>query len=266
MSIFDSIILGVMQGVTEFVPVSSTGHLILARELFGLPLVGTLAFDAVLQLATALSIAVYFWDDIVNVCVALWRRVRRVRINSHEDDAGVLLFALAFGTLPAVVAGLLLESYMDTAFRTPVVVAVALVVGAVVMASAEYVGRQRDVLTKRGGFIVGLFQVLALIPGMSRSGSTIAGGLFVGLTRDAATRFAFLLGFPILFGSGIKKLIDIGTNGFGNVFLPLAIGSLTAFFVGLVVIHYLLRFLRGHTLYAFVAYRLALAVFVLVVL
>lgn len=256
MTILDAVLLGVVQGVTEFLPISSSGHLIIARAIFGFSGEGGLAFDAVLQLATALAILVYYAKDLWGLCTGFIRK---------EESALKEVFFLGIATIPAVLLGLFLESYMESAFRSTALVAGTLLMGAGVMAFGEWwMKRQAHAeLSARGAIGIGLFQSLALIPGMSRSGMTIAGGLIMGLTREAATRFAFLLGIPILVGSGGKKLIDILDGVEGSVALaPLFWGSITAFVVGLVVIHYLLKYLRTNTLMVFVWYRVILALIV----
>jgi undecaprenyl-diphosphatase len=289
MDIFQSIILGLVQGLTEFIPVSSTGHLIIARKLMGLDLYGSLSFDAILQLATGLAVLVYFGKDIWNIV-----KKRNVKL------IGILIL----GTIPAVTLGLLLQDYMDTVFRGTNVVALALIAGAVLFYFAEKWSRQKNTehnrplapsLTNEGGesnvetseisserlgtplsgedfsevsttkgFSIGLFQCLALIPGFSRSGSTISGGLFVGLNRESATRFSFLLSLPIIFGSGLKKMLDLYQGGaLAQVESSLFIASLFAFISGLLAIHYLLKFIKKHSLNYFGVYRIILAVIIL---
>jgi undecaprenyl-diphosphatase len=220
----------------------------------------------VLQLATALAVLVYFWKD----------------LRAVVSRSSAMLWALVAGTVPAVLAGLFFESYLDTALRSGHVVAWALIAGSVLFFAAEryaaWLVRKRASATTPGGltdapavvspgvsvkrgFIVGCFQVLAFIPGMSRSGSTISGGLFAGLTRDQAIRFSFLLSFPILFGSGLKKMLDLSTGGLIDA--PLIVGSVVAFLVGLASIHFLIVYLRTHTLNVFIVYRIVLAILVL---
>ena len=268
MDFIQSAILGLVQGLTEFIPVSSTGHLILAREIMGLDLVGTLSFDAILQLATGLAVLLYFWQDI-------WHIIK------NRDYK--LILVLVISTIPAVILGLLLNDYMDTTFRAPGVVAVTLVLGAVLFYVAEKFGRERPEilspfngvpnhsesisgLSLRRGLVVGLFQCLALIPGMSRSGSTISGGLLAGLNREVAIRFSFLLSLPIIFGSGLKKVWDLSqiNQGFTLIDLEksLIIASIFAFLSGLLAIHFLLKFLKNHSLNYFGVYRIILAVII----
>jgi undecaprenyl-diphosphatase len=237
--LISNIILGVVQGLTEFIPVSSSGHLILVRE-FLVVHGNDLAFDAVLQLATILAVGVYFWKDLWALLYD-WRKLKIVII----------------ATIPAVVLGLLLENYMETVFRNVLLVAIMLVVGSFIMLLSEYFAKKDKRLGLKNGFIIGLFQCLALIPGMSRSGMTISGGLFTGLDRETATRFSFLLSFPIIFGSGLKKAFDIQTFD-----LSFGLAFLTAFIVGLAAIHFLIKFLKHHSLRTFAWYRILLACFI----
>jgi len=270
MNFIQSAILGLVQGLTEFIPVSSTGHLIIARKLMGLDLVGTLSFDAILQLATGFAVLIYFWRDI-------WNMIK------NRDFK--LISVLIIGTIPAIILGLFLSDYMDTVFRGTHVVAVSLILGAVLFYFAEKFtketfGRPSERLgtplsgeglpsgseiSVKNGFVVGLFQCLALVPGMSRSGSTISGGLFAGLTREVAARFSFLLSLPIIFGSGLKKVFDLYQGGLlYQAESSLIIASIFAFISGLLAIHFLIKFLKNHSLNYFGVYRIILAVIILI--
>lgn len=262
MGIFDAIILGVVQGITEFLPISSSGHLILMRELLGIETVGSLAFDAVLQLATTFAVILYFSKDLWSIGQTALRKLGRLPVNQKDLT---LLYALLIGTVPAIIAGVLLESYMDTVFRSSIIVAGVLVAGSLLFIYAEWVYYNtvpQNNLTRLTGFKIGLFQCLALIPGMSRSGATIAGGMLLGLSRTEAARFSFLLSIPILLGSGGKKLIDLIGSTETTSFVALAAGSAIAFLTGLWAIHFLLSFIRTHSLWPFIWYRLLLAAFV----
>lgn len=269
MEIVNSVILGVVQGLTEFIPVSSSGHLILARELLGMNVEYSLAFDAVLQLATTFAVLVYFRKDIFNLAKNFFKFISRKFVETKDL---ILLKAVIAATIPAVVIGLLIEDSMDTAFRSPLLVAGTLIVGGLIMFFAEVFskrfaeknnGEKFDLSVKRG-IGIGFFQALALIPGFSRSGMTISGGLFFGLKREDATRFAFIMAFPVLLGAGSKKLLDLGSDGLLNsVGFELFFGSLASFLVGLLAIHFLVTFLKKNTMNAFVVYRFVLAAFVL---
>lgn len=249
--------LGAIQGLTEFLPISSSGHLIIARELFGFQTEFGLSIDAILQLATSFAILVYFSQDFFRVVSSAFKWLSGKVVSS--DDA-ILAKALTVGTIPAVILGLLLEDIMETSFRNAELVGWTLLLGAGLFWVAERLSKGKRELNVRRGFWIGMFQALALIPGMSRSGSTIAGGLLLGLTREKATRFGFMLGFPIIFGSGMKKLFELESGGeLVALGLPLLLGALTAFVVGLAATHFMVRYLKNHTLNIFIAYRIALA-------
>jgi len=263
MDITNAVILGVVQGLTEFLPISSTGHLILIRDFLHITDEHALAFDAILHLATASSVILYFWRDIMGLLNTLLRILGRLPVNPRDV---ALLSALIVGTIPAVVLGLSLESIMESTFRDPLLVAGVLVMGSVFFMFAEHVysgDRKSKQVDTKMGLKIGLFQSLALIPGMSRSGASIAGGMLLGLSRSDAARFAFLLAVPVILGAGAKKLLELAT--LSDVAIPwtsIGIGAVTAFFVGLIAIHFMLAFVRSHTLWPFIWYRIILASFV----
>lgn len=259
-----AIVLGLVQGLTEFLPISSTGHLILVREIFPNAHQGgsDLAFDAVLHLATTAAIVLYFWRDLIGLLHTALRFVGRLPVD-HRDM--MLLKALLYGTVPAVIAGFLLEDLMENTLRSPLIVAFVLILGSAIFAYAEYmyvIRGGKGSVTPITGFKIGLFQVLALIPGMSRSGITISGGLILGLSRVEAARFAFLLALPVMLGAGSKKLIELMTTEGTTEWSPVIVGALTAFFVGLGAVHFMMNFMRTNTLWPFIWYRLLLAIFV----
>lgn len=263
MDILSAIALGFTQGITEFLPVSSSGHLILIHSLLGVTDDTSLAFDAILHFATALAVIVYFFEEIFVLIQTVLRKLGKLPVNEKDFT---LVKALLIGTIPAVVLGALLESYMDTIFRNPVLVAIVLIVGSCFFMYAEYIYQnnfhtgETDVKT---GFKIGLFQTLALIPGMSRSGATIAGGMILGLNRSDAARFSFLLALPVILGGGAKKMLELLTSHTEVVWTPIFAGALTAFAVGLCAIHFMITFIRKHTLWPFIWYRITLACFVL---
>lgn len=263
MDFLNSLLFGLLQGVTEFLPVSSTGHLVLLHAILGEGQ-NDLAFDAVLQLATVLAVVIYFRRDLFDMANAVLRRLSRLPVNQKEIT---LAYALMLGTLPAVVLGLLLESYMEAAFRRPLLVAGVLLGGSALFAAAEwrYARRPRqDKMTLKKGWLIGLFQCLALLPGMSRSGASIVGGMLLGLSRSEAARFSFLLAVPIIAGSGLKKLLDLLVADNPVDWGSLSLAALAAFLSGLLAIHFLLSFVRRHTLWPFIWYRVVLAAFVIV--
>ncbi len=264
MTTLNSVVLGLVQGISEFLPVSSTGHLVLIHSLFGTTEYD-LAFDAVLHLATILAVVIYFRRDIFTLTNTLLRRLSRLPVNQKEIT---LAYALMIGTVPAIIVGLLLESYMEALFRQPLLVAGFSIVGSILFMYAEwrYLNKVRDDrITMKKGLYIGLFQCLALLPGMSRSGATLVGGMLVGLSRSESARFSFLLAIPIIAGSGLKQLIDLQsadvTFDWGGLFLATSV----AFFAALLAIHFMLGFVRRYTLWPFVWYRIILAGLIILV-
>jgi undecaprenyl-diphosphatase len=281
-----SIILGFVEGATEFIPVSSSGHLIIARQILGDNGAGGLAFDAVLQLATSCALLLYFWKDVMRLIRIAWvwlRSLGRSDLPKPEQKEKTLLFAIVLGTIPAVVFGLLLEKKMETVFRNIHLVALTLILGSILFWFAQRRSKQTptpdlgEITPKSGvgvkkltlgrGIIIGFYQCLALVPGVSRSGATISGGLLEGLSQEEAVRFSFLLSLPVLFGAGLKKLFDVRhllfTTGYGS---SLLLGSITAFVVGFLAIRFLMRYLKTHDLTVFIWYRIALAIAILLIL
>lgn len=256
-----AIILGFVEGATEFIPVSSSGHLIIFREILGAKDFGGLAFDAILQLSASMALIVYFWKDVVYLVKSVWQMIRRKKLERLEDQ--ILLYAILLGTIPAIIFGLLAENWMDTIFRNTELVALTLVLGSILFWYAEKIAKQNEVISISRGIIVGLFQCLALVPGVSRSGATISGGLIAGLNKDDAVRFSFLLSIPILFGAGLKKVFEIRQDLFSSdLGSPLLFGCITAFITSLVAINFLIKYLKSHDLSVFIWYRLALAIII----
>lgn len=265
MDILSAIILGAVQGATEFLPISSTGHLILMRSVLGVTDGNALAFDALLHLATALAVIVYFRTDLWLLLQTLLRALGRMPVNTRDMT---LIKALILGTIPAVILGLLLESFMESTFRNPLLVAGVLVLGSFFFMFAEYVYGKREQkgdITATKGFKIGFFQSLALIPGVSRSGASIAGGMLLGLSRVEAARFAFLLSIPVILGAGGKKFLELLAADALVSWMPIAVGAVASFIVGILAIHFMLSFVRRHTLWPFIWYRIVLAAFVTLV-
>lgn len=257
MTIITSIILGIVEGATEFIPVSSSGHLVIVRQILGINNNTGLSFDAVLQLATTLALVVYFWKEILQLASTFFALIFRKNISNKDKT---LLYSIIFGSIPAVIFGLLLEKQMDTIFRNVSLVYLTLILGSILMGFAQGYGKEKGEMSIGKGMVVGFFQCLALVPGVSRSGATISGGLIAGFSKDEAVKFSFLLSIPILIGSGLKKLFEVKsllfTTGFG---LPLLTGSITAFVVGFISINFLIKYLKKHSLNVFIWYRVALA-------
>lgn len=263
MDIGASILLGIVQGITEFLPVSSTGHLVLIHSLLKIEDSSSLAFDAMLHLATAGAVIVYFFDELYVLFQAVLRKFGRLPVNERDIT---IVKALAVGTIPGALLGIFLESYMDEVLRSPFVVAGMLVFGALLFMYAEYVYENSfhtGELNVKTGFKIGLFQTLALIPGMSRSGASIAGGIILGLNRSEAARFSFLLALPIILGAGGKKLFELISSPVAVDWVAIGIGAFVAFAVGLAAIHFMLTFIRKNTLWPFIWYRIILAAFII---
>ena len=259
MSLIHAVILGIVEGLTEFIPVSSSGHLLLVHTFLGVT-PNDLAVDAVLQMGTIFAVLLYFRKELWRLCVTFFRLITLRQVDEKEKS---ILTAIIVGTVPAVCFGLLLEGYISTTFRSPTVLVIGLLFGSALMFLAERVIRTNFVsVNPKKGFLLGLFQSLALLPGVSRSGATISGGLFLGLSREDATRFSFLLSFPIIVGAGLKELLDL-RHVTGGISLSLGVGSFVAFLVGLLSIHILIRYLRTHSLHVFIYYRLLLAIAIL---
>jgi undecaprenyl-diphosphatase len=264
MSVATAIILGFIEGITEFLPISSSGHLIIARDLFHWQGSTDLAFDAVLQLATIMALIFYFHKDILHLLGQFFKMISGKIIDAKDKT---MIWAIIWGTIPAIIAGLLLQKYMETTFRSAFLVCIVLIIGSGVMFLAEKYATKNKDLTVKKGILVGFFQCLALVPGFSRSGATISGGLFMGLNREEATRFSFLLSIPIILGSGLKEFVSLAHTGFlATNNLNLFFGSLTAFVVGIFAIEFLMKFLKKNSLDVFIYYRVILAVVVMSVL
>lgn len=260
MTILQAIILGLVQGLTEFIPVSSSGHLVLLHEALGIS-EGGLTFDVALHFGTLMALIVYFHKDIVLLIQGLLGR----------NDYRRLAWWLAAATIPAVIGGVLLEDAAETAFRSPRLVAVTLISVAFLMLAAERFAKryQNKIKLKqvagRQAIAIGIAQATALVPGVSRSGATITTGLFMGLDRVAATRFSFLLGIPIMVGAVAKVMTDDGVfSQISDESGMFAVGIITAFLSGLFAIRFLLRYLAHHTLAIFAYYRIGLGVLTLV--
>lgn len=260
MSILQAIILGLIQGLTEFIPVSSSGHLVIAHEFMGVTANG-LAFDVALHIGTLLALLIYFHKDI-------WQITKAVFVKSEQTK---LAYMLLIATIPAVIVGILLESAAESAFRSVRLVAVNFIVVSFLMLGAEWwyknkVPKKTELnnVKPKQAIAMGLAQAAAIIPGISRSGSTILTGLFAGLDRVAATRFSFLLGIPITFGAILKVLSEGSTlQTITNEKQIFAVGITTAFISGLFAIVFMLRYLAKHGLNIFAYYRFAVGVGIL---
>jgi undecaprenyl-diphosphatase len=251
------VVLGLVQGLTEFLPISSSAHLRIVSEVFFGRDAGA-AFTAVTQLGTEAAVLIYFARDIGRLTLA-WLRGLTNR-NARRDPDYRLAWLVIVGTLPIGVLGLAFEDQIQTAARNLWLIATTLVAFGALLGLAERVGRQKVDLERMSvgqGLCLGLAQAMALIPGVSRSGGTITAGLFLGLTRRAAVRFSFLLAIPAVVASGIFQLPDV-FRGDGPSGPQLVVATLIAFGVGYAAIAWLLRYIEHHSVYVFVWYRIAL--------
>jgi undecaprenyl-diphosphatase len=275
MTLIQAIVLGIVQGLTEFLPISSTAHLRIIPALFGWHFhYGNKStndpgapFTAVIQLGTTLAIVIYFWRELLHVTVAWVRGLYDKSVRSSLEYR--LGWYLILATLPVGVIGLVFSNQIETGARNLWLIATALIALALLLAAAEKVGRRErdeEELNTTDAVVVGSAQALALIPGASRSGTTITAGLFRGLTREAAARFSFLLSIPAVVLSGGYEAINHAKdkNGPGGGLTGVAL--VFAFVVGLASIAWLMRWLSGHSTFIFVYYRLGLGVLILVLL
>ena len=263
-----AVLYGVVQGLTEFLPVSSTGHLRLVQAWLNpnVNQAGFTAFTAVIQLGTTLAVVLYFWRELLHIAVAWLRGLvdRSVR-DSLEYRMG---WYLILATIPVGVFGLIFSHQIETGARNLWVLAIALIVMALILLLAERIGkrtRNEEEINSRDAVVVGAAQALALIPGVSRSGSTISGGLFRGLDRLTAARFSFLLAIPAIVASGLFEARKIGEPSAPGVGVTL-VATVIAFGVGLASIAWLLRWVGRHSTLIFVWYRIALGALVIILL
>jgi undecaprenyl-diphosphatase len=268
-TIGQAVIMGIVQGLTEFLPISSSGHLLVLPFLFGWtdPFITSLAFSVMLHIGTLVALLVYFRTDWFRLVPAGFAAVRDRSFRGDPDRR--LAWLLVAATIPAAIAGYLLNDLIETAFRDVGLVALTLVGGAVILWLADrWGGRTKGVddVTFPVAVTIGAAQALALVPGISRSGISISAARFAGLDREAAARFSFLMATPITAGAAIFEIRKLAT-GEGGVDVsvgPLIAGMLTAFASGMIAIGFLLRYLRTRSLTIFVIYRLGLAAVVIV--
>lgn len=265
--LLQAVVIGAIQGLTEFLPVSSSAHLIVAPQLLGWddPFLNSATFDVMLHAGTLLALLVYFWRDCVRLVGAAWAAIRERTLADDPDRKLALLLVISI--VPAAILGLGLESFFDTYFRDNLLlIPLIMLLGALFLWLADRFGRgTRDLDEGRikDAVVIGGAQALALFPGTSRSGVTIATGLLLGLRREAAARFAFLMGIPVIAGATLWKLRGLASAGIsGDELITMLAGMVSAAVFGLLAIRFLLRYLRTNGLGIFVAYRVGFAVVV----
>lgn len=269
-----ALVMGITQGLTEFLPVSSSGHLIVVPFLLGFhdPFIDSLAFSVMLHLATLVALLVYFrydWLRLIPAGLAAIRDRSLHDASGRADPERRLAWLLVVATIPAVIVGVLLNDFIESNVRSPGLVAVMLVIGGAILWLGDRLGRHErgvDGVTFPLAFGIGVAQAVALIPGISRSGISIAAGLFAGLSREAAARFSFLMATPVIAGAGAWETLKIlrGEGGAAVEIGPLVVGLVAALIAGFAAIAITLRYLRTHPVTLFAIYRVILAAVVLV--
>jgi undecaprenyl-diphosphatase len=260
MPIIQAIVLGIIQGLTEYIPVSSTAHLLLVPWLFGWQYDANTAFifTILIQWGTLVGVVIYFWRDLISIAKAMIGGLMQRKLFGSPDAR--LGWFVVLATIPAVIAGLLFKKFFESIFTQPLTIAVVMVVAAGLLIAAERFGRQQrelEAMQAKDAAIIGTWQVLALLPGVSRSSATISGGMFQNFMREPAARFSFLMSIPALLGAGvvaIKDLLEV-KGLLGQLAAPLAVGFVTAAISGYFTIRWLLGFLKSRPMNVFAIYR-----------
>jgi undecaprenyl-diphosphatase len=288
MTIFHSFLLGLLQGLTEFIPVSSTAHLLIGQQLLGIPASDAMfSFLVIVQLGTVISLFIFFWKDLGKITRTTLASVpllikhltgkydtgardTEARDTGTLDTETRLGWFIIIATIPALLAGYLLKDLVEVLFKTPLLeAAIRLLTAAVLLTLAEWLtskSRRLDSMTWLDALIIGLFQVISVFPGASRSGTTISAGMLRGFDRKSAARFAFLMSVPVLLAAGGYEMLDVlKMPDLGNFLLPLAVGFATAAVIGWLAIKWLLDYLGKHSLYVFAGYCAILGLVVLTV-
>ena len=266
-NLFQAIVLGFVQGATEFIPISSTAHLKAIPVFFGWGDPGV-SFSAVIQLGSLAAVLTYFWQDISQITIGM---IKAVRTSDYDSQEFWLAVGIAVGTIPIVFFGLLLKifepDFYEAIFRSMISIAIVSIVMALLLALAESVGNQKRTfkdLSVKDGVVIGFAQALAIVPGVSRSGSTMTAGLFDNLERATAARFSFLLGIPAIAISGLVELKGMFDSGAASTgLIPLAGGLISSAVFSYLAIAWLLKFLKKRSTWVFVWYRLGFGVFIL---
>ena len=260
MNIFHAILLGILQGLTEFIPVSSTAHLLIAEHFLGIQADNAVfVFDVLVQLGTILALVIYFWKDLVSIVVDTLKNLGGLGNFKSLPENAKMGWYIVIATIPALLAGLLLKKVVEALFTQPLTeAAIRLFAAAILLTLAEYFGkktRKLSSMTWLDALFIGIMQIIAVFPGASRSGTTISGGMFRGLDRPAAARFAFLMSVPVMLAAGGYEALGLLKMQHLSQFLPLVVvGFIAAALVGWFAIKWLLGYLNKHSLYVFAAY------------
>ena len=264
MDIIQAIILGIVQGLTEFLPVSSSAHLVLVPQLIGVTYASdaqAVAFDTLLHLGTLVAVIAYFWRDIISIIMGLVSSILDIfkgnfKTGLKEDSSKKLAWLLVIGTIPAALAGILFHKQFDALFSNVVAVGFFLIITGILLWTAERVKtghKEVKDITLKNALVIGIFQAFAIAPGISRSGATISAGLFLGVERELAARYSFLLAIPAIAGAAAVQFKDIGVGLEANT-AALVAGFLSAVIVGFLAIGLLLKIIRERTLRVFAYY------------
>ncbi len=261
MNLFLALLLGIIQGLTEFIPVSSTAHLLITEHLMGLDPneIALFSFSVLIQIGTIVSLVVYFWEDLFTIASDTLKNLDGLRDFKQLPMNAKMGWYIVIATLPALLAGVLFKDMVEALFKAPLLeAAIRLFAAAILLACAEYFGRRvrkLESMTWLDALTVGLFQVIAVFPGASRSGSTISGGMLRGLDRPSAARFAFLMSVPVMLAAGLYEMLDVLQMPDLATFLPLlAVGFVSAAITGWFAIRWLIAFLGKRSLYGFAVY------------
>lgn len=266
MGVIEAIILGLVQGLTEFLPVSSSAHLRVVSELLGIGDAGA-AFTAITQIGTEVAVIVFFWKDIVRI-IGRWFQSLTGKVARKDPDA-LMGWWIILGTIPIVVLGLVFQDHIETTLRSLWFVAFTLIFFGLLLGFADWIGKKTrplEKLTWKHGLIYGFAQAMALIPGVSRSGGTITAGLLMGYTREAAARYSFLLAIPAVFGSGFYQLFKALKTPDSTPMGLTALATVVAFLVALVVIGFFMNYISKRSFAPFVIYRVVIGVVIIVLL
>ncbi len=259
-----SIVAGIIQGLTEFLPISSSGHLILFHDIFDFHFPDELLFDVMLHLGTLAAVVVFFYHDIVKIIRGFLSSLVNWNLKNNYNQR--VAWLVLIGTLPAAAVGYLFEDFITNTLRSPLVVAISLIViGLLFFVTEKYAKSQKDlqIVKPLDALFIGIAQILALIPGVSRSGITIIAGMGRRLKREEAAKFSFLISAPIIFGAAAKQILEIRNFSEAN-FLVLALGVLSSGITGYLVIKFLIKYLSNHSLNIFAWYRLTIGCLTLI--
>lgn len=265
--ILKAILLGVVQGLTEFLPVSSTAHLRIIPSFFGWGDIGA-SYTAVIQVGTMIAIILYFRSDLMNMTKAMMLSIKTKDFKSKDTR---LLLMIIIGTIPIVIAGFLLKDLIRHQFRNMYIVAASLIFFSIILMIADRFTKKKidlNSITYKDGIIIGIFQAMALIPGASRSGSTISGAFFRNMTREDAARFSFLLSIPAVLLSGVYELFSQRATLLSgeSAVLSLVIATVVSGVVGYWSIWFLLSYIKKHSMMLFVIYRVVFGILIIVLL